>query len=108
DLRAAVKFLGDRKDVDGKRIAVIGHSEGGWVALVAAEKDKHIAAVGLLATPGVTGADLILAQQAHQLDRMTLSGAERQEKIELQKKLQAAIVSGKGLDQFPPAIRKQA
>jgi pimeloyl-ACP methyl ester carboxylesterase len=108
DLRAAVKFLGGRKDVDGKRIAVIGHSEGGWVALLAAEKDKHIAAVGLLATPGVPGADLILAQQAHLLDRMKVTGAERDAKIDMQKKLQAAIVSGKGLDQFPPAIRKQA
>src|SRR5581483_5234753 len=28
DLRAAVKFLADRKDVDPKRIAVLGHSEG--------------------------------------------------------------------------------
>ncbi len=108
DLRAAVKFLADRKDVDSKHIAVIGHSEGGWVALLAADKDKHIAAVGLLATPGVSGADLILAQQAHLLDRMKLTDAERQEKIDTQKKLQAAIVSGKGLDQFPPAIRKQA
>jgi hypothetical protein len=108
DLRAAVKFLGDRKDVDGKRIAVIGHSEGGWVAMLAADKDKHIAALGLLATPGVSGADLILAQQAHLLDGMKLTDAERQQKIEMQKKLQAAIVSGKGLDQFPPAIRKQA
>jgi hypothetical protein len=108
DLRAAVKYLDDRKDVDDKRIAVIGHSEGGWVAMLAAQKDKHIAAVGLLATPGVSGADLILAQQAHLLDRMTLSDAERQQKIELQKKLQAAIISGKGLDEFPPAVRKQA
>ena len=33
DVRAAVKLLADRKDVDPKRIAVIGHSEGGIVAL---------------------------------------------------------------------------
>ena len=29
DVRAAVKLLADRKDVDPKRIAVVGHSEGG-------------------------------------------------------------------------------
>ena len=29
DLRAAVKFMSERKDVDPKRIAVLGHSEGG-------------------------------------------------------------------------------
>ena len=43
DVRAAVKMLADRKDVDPKRIAVVGHSEGGSVALMAAAKDKRIA-----------------------------------------------------------------
>ena len=52
DVRAAVKMLADRKDVDPKRIAVVGHSEGGLVALIAAAKEKRIAAVGLIATPG--------------------------------------------------------
>ena len=36
--------LADRKDVDPKRIAVVGHSEGGAIALVAAARDKRIAA----------------------------------------------------------------
>ena len=40
DVRAAVKLLADRKDVDPKRIAVVGHSEGGLVALMAAAKEK--------------------------------------------------------------------
>ena len=48
----------------------IGHSEGGLVALMAAAKEKRIAAVGLLATPGITGADLVLAQQQRLLDRI--------------------------------------
>jgi uncharacterized protein len=107
DLRAAVKLLSDRKDVDGKRIAVIGHSEGGYVALLAAAKEKKIAAVGLLATPGVSGADLILAQQAHMLAGTKLTEAEKQERIELQKKIQEAVLTGKGLDQVPAALRKQ-
>ena len=69
DVIAAVKMLSARKDVDPKRIAVIGHSEGGSVAMIAAAKDKRIAAVALLATPGVTGAEVVLAQQKHLLDR---------------------------------------
>ena len=55
DARAAVKVLADRKDVDPKRIAVIGYSEGGLIALIAAAKNKHIASVGLIATPGCLG-----------------------------------------------------
>ena len=45
DLRAAVKFLSERKDVDAKRIAIVGHSEGGLVAMLAAAKEKKIAGV---------------------------------------------------------------
>jgi uncharacterized protein len=106
DLRAAVKLLGDRKDVDPKRIAVIGHSEGGAVAMMAAAKDKRIAAVGLLATPGVTGAEIVLAQQKRLLDRSTMSAEEKQAKVEAQKRIHEAVISGKGLEQLPPDVRR--
>jgi len=108
DVRAAVKMLSDRKDIDPKRIAVIGHSEGGAIALLAASKEKRIAAVGLLEAHGTSGADLILAQQKRALDRMTLTPEEKQAKIDLQKRVNEAVVSGKGLDQLPPEIRRQA
>jgi pimeloyl-ACP methyl ester carboxylesterase len=106
DVRAAVKWLSDRKDVDPKGIAVVGHSEGGTVALLAAAKDKRIAAVALLATAGTTGADLVIAQQKHALDRMQITDAERQSKIDLQKQLHEAVLSGKGWDQIPPDLRR--
>jgi len=106
DVRAVVKLLSERKDVDPKRICVVGHSEGGSVALLAASKDKRIAAVALMATGGVAGADLVLAQQQHLLDRMKLSDEERQAKIDLQKQLQQAVLSGKGWDQIPPDLRR--
>ena len=106
DVVAAVKMLANRRDVDPKRIAVIGHSEGGSVAMIAGAKDKRIAAVGLLATPGVTGAEVVLAQQKHLLDRSTLSAEEKQAKIDQQKRIHQAVVSGKGLDQLPPDVRR--
>jgi pimeloyl-ACP methyl ester carboxylesterase len=108
DVRAAVKLLSDRKDVDPKRIGVAGHSEGGSVALLAASKDKRISAVVVMATNGVTGADLILAQQKHALDRMQVSDDERQSKIELQKQIHQAVLTGKGWDQIPPDLRRTA
>ena len=47
DLRAAVKIaVASARTSIRKRIAVVGHSEGGAVALMAAAKDKRIAAVG--------------------------------------------------------------
>jgi pimeloyl-ACP methyl ester carboxylesterase len=107
DVRAAVRFLTARKDVDPKRVAVIGHSEGGAVALMAAAKEKRIAAVGLLATPGTTGAEIMLAQQQHALDRSKLSAEEKQQKIDLQKRLHEAVLTGKGWDSLPPELRRQ-
>jgi len=107
DLRAAIKMLDDRKDVDPERIAVIGHSEGGDVALLAAAKDKKIAAIVLIGTNGVTGAELVLEQQAHLLDHAKISEADKQAKIALQKKIQQAVITGTGWDEIPPSLRKE-
>ena len=96
DLRAAVRFLSARKDIDRKRIAVVGHSEGGAVAMMAAAKDKRIAALVLVAANGVTGSDLVLAQQQHLLSRSNFSEAEKQAKIELQTRINQAVITGKG------------
>jgi len=106
DVRATIKVLADRKDVDPKRIAAIGHSEGGLVALMAAAKDKRIGAVGLIATPGITGADIVLAQQQRLLSRMTLTPEEKQAKVDAQKKIHEAVMTGKGLELLPPDVRR--
>jgi len=106
DARAVVKALSDRKDVDPKRIAVVGHSEGGTVALLAASKDKRISAVGLLATPGVSGAELILAQQQHSLGRSKMSAEEKQAAVDLQRRIHDAVITGKGWEQLPINIRR--
>jgi pimeloyl-ACP methyl ester carboxylesterase len=106
DLRAAVKMLADRKDVDPKRIAVAGHSEGGDVALMAAGKDKRIAGVALLAAPGFPGTDIVLAQQQRLLNHLKLTPEERQAKVEAQKRIHEAVITGKGLEQFSMDVRR--
>jgi pimeloyl-ACP methyl ester carboxylesterase len=106
DVRAAIKLLADRKDVDPKRIAVVGHSEGGLVALMAAAREKKIAAVGLIATPGMSGADVVLAQQKRLLDRTKMTAEEKQAKVDEQKKIHEAVISGKGLDVLPANVRR--
>jgi pimeloyl-ACP methyl ester carboxylesterase len=109
DLRAVLRYLTDkRKDVDENRIAVAGHSEGAAIAMLAAQRDKKIRALVLMAGPGTTGAELILEQQAHALSRMNLPEAERQQRIGLQLKIQAAALSGQGWDGIPPELQRQA
>jgi pimeloyl-ACP methyl ester carboxylesterase len=107
DQRAAMKFLSARKDIDPKRIAVAGHSEGGLVSLLSAARDKRIAAVVLIATPGIRGSELVLAQQQHLLSQSNLPDADRQKRIDLQKRINEAAMTGKGLDVLSPEIRRQ-
>jgi len=107
DQRAAVKYLTSRKDVDGRRIAVVGHSEGGLVSLMTAAAEKRVDAVVLLATNGVSGSDLVLQQQQHALSRMNISDVEKQARIAMQKRINEAAITGKGLDGFTAAVRQQ-
>lgn len=108
DVTAAVKWLARRKDIDPRKLVVAGHSEGGSVALMAAARDKKIKGVIAIASPGSKGGDLILQQQQHVLDGMKIPDAEKQGKIDMQKKIQAAVVSGTGWDGVPDDLRKQA
>jgi dipeptidyl aminopeptidase/acylaminoacyl peptidase len=108
DLRGAVKFLRARKDVDPKRIALFGHSEGAWVVLQAASRDEDIPAIVLAAGGSGSGGELVLEQQQHLLGKTTLSPAERQARIDLQKRIQAAVVGAGGWDGIPEPLRRQA
>ncbi len=108
DARDVVKWLAARKDVDPKRIALVGHSEGAAVALLAASREKRIAAVVSIAGPASTGAELNLEQQQDALDRLKLSESERAQKIAQQKQIQTAVLTGKGWEGIPPELRRQA
>ena len=108
DVRSVVKWLGERKDVDQKRIAVVGHSEGAWVAMLAGARERKIAAVVSLAGAGTTGAELILDQQQKALEQSTLSPQDRASRVALQKQIHAAVLSGKGWEGVPANVRREA
>ena len=109
DVRAAVKFMRERRDVDPKRIVLFGHSEGAWVALVAASKEEdNVAAVVLAGSASGTGGQLVLEQQSHLVESTNLSPAERQARIDLQKHIQAAVVGETSWDGVPEPLRRQA
>lgn len=108
DARSIMRWLSRRKDVDPKRVALVGHGEGVWAALTAAAREKKFAAVVALAGPSSKGAELILEQQQQALDRLQLPPEEREKRVALQKQIQTAVLTGKGWDTLPPEIRKQA
>lgn len=73
DVLTAVDFLKARKEIDPKRIGVIGHSEGGVVGPAAAARSADIAFVVMLAGTGVTG-EQVLYRQAELIIRASGGG----------------------------------
>jgi uncharacterized protein len=108
DAVAVVRWLANRRDVDRDRIAVVGHNEGAWTALVAATRERRIAAVVTLASPSTSGAERVVEQQRHMLERMNTPPADRVAKIELQTRINAAVMTGRGWENIPADMRKQA
>ena len=62
DVLAGVGFLKQRKEIDPKMIGLIGHSEGGMIAPMAAARSKDVAFIVLLAGLGQRGEDVIYTQ----------------------------------------------
>ena len=64
DGEAAFHFLQAQTRIDIKRIALIGHSEGGAIAPMVAANDTTVGAIVLMAGMGVEGSRLLLEQNA--------------------------------------------
>ncbi|MCH7973018.1 MAG: alpha/beta fold hydrolase [Bacteroidetes bacterium] len=62
DVLSAVQYLKTRKEIDSKKIGLIGHSEGGLIAPIVATKTDDVAFIILLAGPGLPGSDIITIQ----------------------------------------------
>jgi pimeloyl-ACP methyl ester carboxylesterase len=108
DAIRVVEWTRRRKDVDPDRIAVVSHDQGGAVVMLAAAREKRIGAVGLLATPGLTGRETVLEQQRQALAHQPGSDAEKQDKIALQSKILDAVITGGGWENVPPDMRTSA
>jgi uncharacterized protein len=108
DARVVVRWLSDRKDVDPKRVALVGHAEGAWIAILTANRERRIAAVASIAGASTTGAELNLEQQQYELNQLSLPAAERAKKIALQKQIQSAVMTGKGWESIPANERRDA
>ena len=65
DIEDAVKWLRARAGIDGSRIALAGHSEGGLVAPLVAVADPSLRGIVLLAGPAYDGRRIIDYQTAH-------------------------------------------
>jgi hypothetical protein len=62
DILAAVEWLKQRSDIDPKHIGLIGHSDGGIIASLAAVRAPEVAFIVLMAGPGVPMNKLLQTQ----------------------------------------------
>ncbi|WP_289644395.1 alpha/beta hydrolase family protein [Maribacter aestuarii] len=62
DVVSAVKYLKSRADIDANDIGLIGHSEGGIIAPLAANQTKGVSFMVLLASTGIPGSEISLMQ----------------------------------------------
>lgn len=64
DVLAGIDYLTSRAEINPEQIGLIGHSEGGIIAPIAATQSPDVAFIVLMAAPGLTGEDIIYQQSA--------------------------------------------
>lgn len=64
DVLAGVEYLKTCKEIDPKKIGLLGHSEGGLIAPIVAVKSPDVAFIVLMAGPGLTGEEILYLQGA--------------------------------------------
>ncbi|PYT56262.1 MAG: alpha/beta hydrolase [Acidobacteria bacterium] len=120
DAEAVLAYLKTRKEIDPKKIGLIGHSEGGMIAPMVATRSNDVAWVVLLAGPALKGEDTLLLQselilktagvndgqiaRTREFDKQTYT-LVRQEKdpAALESKLNALVQSSGMSASLPPA-----
>ena len=95
---AAMAYLRTRREIDPKRIGVIGHSEGGMVGPMMAAKDPRVAFVVMMAGPGAPIPQLMAAQREAVGRTMGVPAAAITRNEAVLQKMEAALAQAK-----PPA-----
>jgi uncharacterized protein len=101
DVLTGIAWLKTQQRIDAARIGVIGHSEGALVGALAASKSRDIGFVVLLASPGVTGEELLYRQA----ELVARSGGAKDQAIAQNRALQAMIFDTLRAEPNPQSAR---
>ena len=108
DVEAAVDLLVARDDIDAGGIGLVGHSEGGIVAPLVANRTESVAFVVLLAAPAVSAAETLSAQQRQLLDDAGATAEQIEQAQAFQQQVFSAVATGRGWDEVEASIRALA
>lgn len=82
DIRAGLAFLRTRAEIDGARLGLVGHSEGGLIAPLVALKEPNLKGLVLLAGPGKGGREILTFQLTNLANNdSALTAAKRAETL---------------------------
>lgn len=94
DAQSCIAFLRQHAAIDTARIGLLGHSQGGAVACLAASQQAGVAFLVLLSAPGVRGGELIV-RQGERLNTAAGAGpSEVQRKADAQRKIMKLVAAG--------------
>ena len=88
DVLAGLSFLAGQPEIDAGRIGLIGHSEGGMVAVMVAARSPDPAFVVMLAGPGLPGREILSLQ----LGLIQRAGGREEENVVAQLAAQATLL----------------
>ncbi len=95
DVLVAVEYLKTRKEIDHSKIGLIGHSEGGMIAPMAAVRSSDIDFIVLMAGTGIPG-DSILILQTELIQKLAgMSDMEIQKSLKEQREIYSMILNSK-------------
>jgi len=105
DVLAGVRFLEAFKEFTPNRVGLIGHSEGGMVASIAAAKYQPISLLILLATPGLPGDEYQIQYEGNTGRAMGLSEEAIASRRAVQEEVFAVLLTEQDHTQAESQIR---
>jgi dienelactone hydrolase len=106
DVRAQVAYLRTRRELDPKRIAIVGHSEGGVIAPLVAASDPQIAAIVLLAGTGKRGDAVLLYQMNRPIELNQAMTEEEKTKARMEnERILRTVIEGGDTSKLPALFR---
>lgn len=107
DAELAFRWLAADSSIDGERVGIAGHSEGGLIALNIVQRERALPkALVLLATPGRPTGAVLADQLTGLMTRQGASAAQKAEVLAEDKRIRAAILAtGEVPDIVPPGLQ---
>jgi len=107
DVIEAMRFLQARDDIEPNAIGLLGHSEGGIVAPIAAVRSNAVTFMILMAGTSVTGEEILLEQGEAILRANGAGATEIQNQKDMQARMFEVVRTGRGLEELEADVRRQ-